>query len=326
MVLRKNQNSQKSTDRSSCIVPFAAIQLLVLLLASSFGVSCTKANCSNADAVCNPLNGYLLYTDPIPRALALFWIRREAPRTLGRANLDGSNVQELGGTFSGSPSLMLVDGPGGFLYYNVDTSADVRRAGLDGSGDAVFATDATAGDPIGIALDRARDRLYFWNTTAQLRYVSLANGTGQTLLRSLTAGQIAGAYSEAEDVIYSAGGTDLRRVSVDGASEVLLNGTFTGLLDVVLGGDGTLYATDLGASEIVRINRDGTNKQVLLSGFQPGAVAFDTRYKHLYVCDQTNQRIFRTNETGGDIVVLVTFTAPYNPVACGLEITAGGFF
>ncbi len=307
--------------RIAVLLGFAILTTLL-----SFGASCTRTDCENADAFCDPFNGYLLYTDPIPAAVSLFWMRRNAPRTVARANLDGTGVQNLGGTFASTPSLSLVDGPGGFYYYNVDTSTDVRRIGLDGSNDALFAVDASAGVAQGLAVDRARDRLYFWNNAAQLRYVSRTTGAGQTVLRSLTAGQLSGVYSEAEDVIYSVGGTELRRVSVDGLSEALLNNSFGGLLDVVLGGEGTLYLVDFGSSEIVRINRDGTNKQVILSGFQPGGIDFDTRNNLLYVCDQTNQRILRTNELGSDQVNLINFEPGYNPIACGLQFTAGGFF
>ncbi|MCR9142077.1 MAG: hypothetical protein NXI24_07480 [bacterium] len=300
--------------------------LSAVILAQLFAPACVAPDCDPADAFCEPLNGYLLYTDPIPTALRIYWVRRNGAQTVARANLDGSAVENLGGTFPGSPNLALVDGPGGFFYYNIDGSMDVRRMRLDGSGDSVFVTDDSAGDPLGLAIDRSRDRLYFWNAAAELRYVSIANGGGQTVLRALTAGQTGGFYSAAEDVIYSAGGTDLRRVSADGATDDLLSNSFTGVLTVIAGGDGTLYVVDFAATQIVRVNRDGSNPQVVLSGFQPGGVAFDSRNNHLYVCDQTNQRIFRANELGGDLTPLVSFEAGYNPIACNLQFTAGGLF
>ena len=286
--------------------------------------ACYSSECVNADAYCEPFYGYLLYTDPVATALQIYWIRSQVPRSVVRANLDGSGITELGGTFSSSPSIMLVDGQGGFYYYNVDTSSDVRRARLDGSNDGVFATDASAGDPLGIAIDRTRNRLYFWNAANQLRYVSLVDGSGQTLLRSLTAGQIAGTYSQNDDVIYSVGGSELRRVAVDGSSETLLNNTFSNLIDVDLDSGSGLYVTALGTQEVYHINRDGTGKKVVATGFFPAGSAFDTRNKQLYICDQTNQRILRTDENGGNVVTIAALTAPYNPVACSLQFTASG--
>jgi hypothetical protein len=323
--------SSASCPEESCDRAQRGRRLVTLLSFAAFVAalhsSCLQYDCASSDAFCDPLIGYLLYTDPAPTAVRLYWIRSQAPRALMRSNLDGSNIENLGGTFPDSPSAMFVDGPGGYLYYNVDSSVEIHRARLDGSENTVFLTDASGGDAVGLWVDRARNRLYWLNSASnQLFYASLTDGAGQTPVRTFGGTAIVGAYDPGSDMIFAAGISDVRVAPADGSSETLLNNSFAGLVDVDLDGASGLYLTDISSDEVIFLNRDGTGKTALVAGFMPGGLAYDPGSGLLYICDQTNSRIVRANSVGGDLATLAALTAGSNPVACSLEFTRGGLF
>ena len=75
-----------------------------------------------------------------------------------RANLDGSNVEDLvsGGT---NPRFITVDSAAGKMYWSDEVGSRVQRANVDGSDVENLVTELKS--PRGVALDLAAGKLYF---------------------------------------------------------------------------------------------------------------------------------------------------------------------
>ena len=97
----------------------------------------------------------------------VYWTSTDSNRFINRANLDGSNHEDLitgpgpdpGSTF-GQPFGIALDVSGGKLYFSDEDDSHFYRANLDGTGLEVFTPNSMM-HPHGIALDLAAGRIYW---------------------------------------------------------------------------------------------------------------------------------------------------------------------
>ena len=195
-----------------------------------------------------------------------------------RANLDGSNVEDLVTEGLGRPYGIALDVAGGKMYWVDDFIGKIQRANLDGSNveDLVTRTQGLRG-PDGIALDVVGGKMYWteshWNSTLH-KYTN----------------------------------SKIRCANLDGSN---VKDLVTGLkipdgiaLDVA---GGKMYWTDQDTEKIQRANLDGSNVENLVTGLgSPIGIALDVVGGKMYWTNFDSRKIQRANLDGSNIEDIVT--------------------
>ena len=89
----------------------------------------------------------------------MYWLDRGTHR-IQRADLDGSNVENLITTGLSAPRELALDGAAGKMYWTDDGTDKIQRANLDGSQVEDLVATGLAG-PTGLALDGAAGKMYW---------------------------------------------------------------------------------------------------------------------------------------------------------------------
>ncbi|RKU11904.1 hypothetical protein C6502_07370 [Candidatus Poribacteria bacterium] len=194
-----------------------------------------------------------------------------------RANLDGTNVQDLVTTERNGPGGIALDVTDGKMYWADDGvgrgRGKIQRANLDGTNVQDLVTTGLV-RPQRIALDVAGGKMY-WTNWGEDR-----------------------------------GRDKIQRANLDGTNVQDLVTTGLGIpngiaLDVT---DGKMYWTDGGTDKIQRANLDGTNVQDLVTtGLEnPYGIALDVMEGKMYWTDGGTDKIQRANLDGTNVQDLVT--------------------
>ena len=239
---------------------------------------------------------------------------RDWTHSIRRANLDGTNAQDLV-TGLGRPASIALDVAGGKMYWTDIDQDKIWRANLDGTNAQDLVTGL--GHPAGIALDVEGGKMY-WTDSNQGK-IQCANLDG-TNVQDLVTG-LKSPFGIALDIV---GGkrywTDSNQGKIQCAS---LDGTdvqdlVTGLkspfgiaLDVE---GGKMYWTthdidqsNKSQSKIQCANLDGTNVQDLVTGLgYPLAMALDVAGGKMYWTDEETDKLQRANLDGTNVQDLVT--------------------
>ena len=195
-----------------------------------------------------------------------------------RANLDGTNVQDIATGF-GRPVGIALDIASGKIYWTDRDNVDFRnpngrnsicRMNLDGTN---IETLITGGPSVkeAIALDTAGGKMYWvdWNTFTGTGKIQRANLNGTNV----------------EDVVPEL--VDPRGIALDLSQ-------------------GKMYWTDGGAGKIQRANLDGENIEDLVTGLDnPTYIALDFNSGKLYWTDWTSGKVQRANFDGSNVEDLV---------------------
>ena len=229
-----------------------------------------------------------------------------------RANLDGSNVQDLVTQGLGVPSGIALDVRGGKMYWIDNDTGKIQRANLDGSNVQDLVTQGLAG-PVDIALDVAGGKMYW--TDFGTDKIQRANLDGSNVEDLVTQG-LRSPRSIALDVgggkMYwtDYGTVKIQRANLDGSNieDLVTKGLRTPLgiaLDV---GGGKMYWTDNGTDKIQRANLDGSNVQNLVTqGLGvPSGIALDVAGGKMYWTDGGTDKIQRANLDGSNVEDLIT--------------------
>ena len=243
----------------------------------------------------------------------MYWGNDVFPWGIRRANLDGSNVEDVLTTTGGTPQQLTLDTAAGKVYWVIySPPVKIQRANLDGSSiEDVAATGLMSPD----RLRRGNDGKLYWSD-ANSRRIERADPDGghredvvSALLR--VPGQIA--VDHAEGRIYWTDVGRVYRAGVDGSSveAVVRTGSpFVGAVafDAV---EGKLYwslpfdVTPGGA--IRRGNRDGSEPQdVVMGGAATVGIALDPAGRKLYWTEIFGGPIRRANLDGSDAQDLVS--------------------
>ena len=250
--------------------------------------------------------------------LKMYWILRrgDGPDKIQRANLDGSDVENvIGRQFGGTIGGIALDVEGGKMY---STGYVIRRANLDGSDveDLVPPSQGSWG-PTHIALDIEGGKMYW--TNAGERKIQRANLDGKNI----------------EDLVtYTQGVRDLRGIALDvEGGKMYWTDRYThkiqranldgkNIVDLVTPSQGLLgprgIALDIARGKmywgafkkIQRANLDGKNIEDLVTRTQglsgPSGIALDLAWGKMYWTDTSGYKIQRANLDGSNIEDLVT--------------------
>ena len=254
-----------------------------------------------------------------------------------RANLDGSNVQDLVTSGLTVPANIALDIAGGKMYWTDPGTDKIQRANLDGSNVQDLVTSGLRG-PQGIALDIAGGRMYWTDfVTHKIQRANLDGSNVQDLVTS-------GLTVPADIALDIAGGkmywTDLgthkiQCANLDGSNveDLVTSGlTFPNGIALDIAG-GKMYWTDLGTHKIQCANLDGSNVEDLVtSGLTaPNGIALDIADGKMYWTHMdwnsateafTNGKIQRANLNGTEVEDLITGLDLLDGIALGIPSQA----
>ena len=224
-----------------------------------------------------------------------------------RANLDGSNVEDLITTGLDWPNDIALDVGRGKMYWTDRRTDKIQRANLDGSQVEDLITTGLIG-PVGIALDVGRGKMY-WTGIRKIQRANLDGSQVEDFITGLR-GPVGIALDVGRGKMYW---TDWRtdkihRANLDGSQ---VEDFITGLrgpegiaLDV---GRGKMYWTDPWADKIQRANLDGSQVEDLITRLSsPHGIALDVGRGKMYWTDDATDKIHRANLDGSQVEDLIT--------------------
>ena len=217
---------------------------------------------------------------------AIYWTDWDTNK-IQRANLNGSNVQDLVTTGLGSPYGIALDVAAGKMYWADAGTAKIQRANLDGS-NIQNLIPLGLGVPICIALDVTGNKMYWTD-----------RGTGKVQRANLDG-------SNVQDLVFGVRG--LHGIALDVAGN-------------------KMYWTDNEAGKIQRANLDGTTiEDLVATGLQlPNEIALDVAGGKMYWVDDGTRKIQRANLNGTGVQDLVT-TGLHTPVGITLDLAGGKMY
>ena len=221
--------------------------------------------------------------------LKIFWTDTHTDK-IQRANLNGSNIEDLVTQGLRDPGDIVLDAEDGKIYWTDDSTRKIQRANLDGSNIEDLVTQGLR-YPCGIALDVEGDKMYW--TDAHTDKIQRANLDGSNIEDLVTQG-----------LRYPCGIA----------------------LDVE---NGKMYWTDMSTDKIQRTNLDGSNIEDLVTRTQglryPSDIVLDVEGGKMYWTDAHTDKIQRANLNGSDVEDLVTQGLEY-PVGIVLDVEGGKMY
>ena len=270
------------------------------------GESNTGNNCSSAVTV--TVSATVTQPDPQPAGTSKVYWSDWGTDKIQRADLDGSNVEDLVTTGLDGPDGLAVDAAGGKLYWTDAGTAKIQRADLDGSNLEDLVTSGL-NIPYGLALDVSGGKIYW--TDRQSSKIQRADLDGSNVEDLLT---LAGLAFPAEIAVDPAGGKiywanpgadKIQRADLDGSNlEDLVTSGLSSPNGVALDvAGGKVYWTDRGTDKIQRADLNGSNVQDLVtSGLSgPNGLDLDTAGGKIYWTDAETNKLQRANLDGSGV-------------------------
>ena len=241
----------------------------------------------------------------VSEILHIYWTDSGTGK-IQRANLDGSNVQDLV-TGLESPEYIAFDVAFGKMYWTDSGAGKIQRANLDGSNLEDLITGLV--QPRGIALDVVGRKMYWTDGFISAEKIRRAylNGWG---VENLVTRNLLFLVGIALDVVgrkmYWTAGGKIQRANLDGSGVHFVRGNLFApegiALDVV---GGKMYWTDRG--KIQRANLNGSGVENLVTESQIGeGIALDVAGGKMYWTDSGTGKIQRANLDGSNVQNLVT--------------------
>ena len=294
----------------------------------------TGNNCSPAVTV--TVSATVTQPDPQPAAVSKLYWSDWGTDKIQRADLDGSNVEDLiSGAGLDGPDGLSLDLAGGKIYWVDAGTKKIQRANLDGSGIEDLLTDQNF--PFGLALDVSGGKMYWTNPfPAKIQRANLDGSGAEDLVTSgLT---IAGglALDVAGGKMYwtnrgtAPGTAKIQRADLSGSNvEDLVTSGLTGphglALDVA---GGKMYWTDRGTDKIQRADLSGSNVEDLVASglHSPSGIALDVAGGKIYWTDAESDKVQRANLDGSGVEDLLTSSdglVDPSGIALGAEAVSG---
>ena len=239
--------------------------------------------------------------------MQIYWVADNGgvtPGEIHRANLDGTNVQDLVIGLD-NPFNIALDVESGKMYWADGGTGKIQCANLDGSNvqDLVIGL----GNPFGIALDVASGKMYWTNNiTGKIQRANL-NGTH---IEDLVTAGLQTPFGIALDLIggkmywtdWSTGKIQCADLDGSNAQDLVTTGLEhpVGIALDVWGGK--MYWTNFGAGKIQRANLDGTEVEDLVTGLGgTPSIALDLAGGKMYWTDYETNQFHRASLDGSNI-------------------------
>ena len=277
--------------------------------------------------------------EPEPIAQYIYWTEWGSGK-IRRANLDGSNVQDIVDT-GYYPVGITIDLSGGKIYWTDKTSNNhfdqnatnrVVRANLDGSDIEVLFSERNTVDSIftyfQIVLDPTEGKIYwskFFNMPSKENAILRANLDGTNVEEIITGGRISAGLtldlSMGKLFLANCATERIQRANLDGSDvEDIIVITGPGCpLDIEFDVNGEkVYWVEPGG-RIHRADIDGSSTEELASGIShPHTIVFDSFTNKIYWTAHGDGSIHRANHDGSNIEVIISGLG--GPVYLALDV------
>ena len=268
----------QSNDPSVATVSVSGHQLTISPVA--LGVATVTVTASDASSATTTRTFTVKVTTPIPESQGtIYWTDSETDK-IQRANLDGSQIEDLVTTGLDSPSGLALDVAGDKIYWTDWGMDKIQRANLDGSQIEDLVTIGLDG-PSSLALDVAESKMYWadWGT-GKIQRANLDGSQIEDLITAVSTPEGLGLDLAAGKIYWTdTGSSSIGRANLDGsqAENVVVSGLGRPRKGLALDpAGGKIYWTDWGAKEIRRSNLDGTQIEGLVTGLSgPMGLALD---------------------------------------------------
>lgn len=231
-----------------------------------------------------------------------------------RADLDGSNPEDLVATGLRNPTDIDLDLSAGKMYWADPGAHRIQRADLDGSN----VEDLVTAAPSCIALDASAGMMYWTErTNAKICRADLNGSNSQDLITGLGAPKgLALDLSAGKMYWTDSARLKIRRADLDGSNieDLVTTGLSAPDHIAVDPAGGKVYWTDFINHKIQRANLDGSDVEDMVDlGWRgPFGIALDLSAGKIYWTDWTGNRIERSDLDGTNVEALVT-TGLENP-------------
>ncbi len=251
-------------------------------------------------------------------AQKMYWTDRAVAK-IQRAELDGSDVEDVVTAGLTSPYGLAIDPAAGEMYWTDSGASVIRRSNLEGSGIEDLITTGIY-SPLGIALDLAAGKMYWVDAAGGIQRADLSGSNVEVLgviaFNAYVMGGIA--LDPNADKMYvsslitlSCFGTILRS-NIDGSgSEEFLSCLERPIGIAIDAAAGKVYWTDV--NRIQRRDLDGSNIEDLVTTGLTDAhgIALNLAERKMYWTDWGTSNVVdgeirRANLDGSDVEVLVT--------------------
>jgi type II secretory pathway pseudopilin PulG/ribosomal protein L12E/L44/L45/RPP1/RPP2 len=272
------------------------------------------------------LSGHTAITMDSSNRTDIYWADEEVDM-IRRADLDGSNIEDLVTAATMKPKALALDLAGGKMYWADEEVQMIRRANLDGSNIEDLLTGIVK--PRALALDVFGGKMYW--ADEDVDKIQRANLDGSNIEDLVTAGTMKPRALALDVFVGKMYWVDvevgkIRRANLDGSNieDLITSGAMNPsalVLDVF---GGKMYWTDDGVDKIQRANLDGSNIEDLLTGVtRPKALGVDIVGGKMYWADEELDKIRRANLDGSNIENIIT-AAVMKPRALALALNETG--
>ena len=223
----------------------------------------------------------LIVSDGTPWGIAvdnqhgkIYWTdrKRDLSDKIKRANLDGTEIEDLVTAGLSSPGYIALDVSGDKLYWVDRLTNKIQRANLDGSNIQDLLTFSTPNAPSGIALDISTDKMYWTDSGSNRIQRSNLDGSGiETLI--------------------STGIEFPTSIAIDSLR-------------------GKIYWTDLTSSKVHRANLDGTEKEDVIPSGLINATSVVFSRPGVEPTIEFASRAVAVNETENEVELSVRLNMP----------------
>ena len=263
----------------------------------------------------------------------MYWVDRTAAK-IQRANLDGTQIEDLVTTGLEEPTDLALDLVGGKMYWTDRLADNIWRANLDGTQVEVLLTKLD--EVSSLALDLAGGKMYWMDGSWRERKIQRANLDGtqvEVLLTKL--GEVSSlALDLAGGKMYWMDGSwrerKIQRANLDGTQiEDLVTTDLFQIAGLVLDvAGGKMYWTDYGTNKIHRANLDGSRVEALVTtGLDsPWGLALDLAGGKMYWADSITDKIHRANLNGSQVEELLRLRISDNPGSLVLVPSEGKMY
>lgn len=183
-----------------------------------------------------------------------------------KMNLDGTGAEAIvtGILDPYGIALDLVDNK----VYWTDDNGNISRSNLDGTSPEIGIVNVVDGGMRAIALDKANDKMYFYEVQLENLYVANLDGTNATILISGVYGYSIFIDTVNDKIYFDDQNTPgLRRANLDGTNIEAIDATDTRIYGIDIDYDeNKLYWSGRDSGEIYKADLDGTNKETLVTG------------------------------------------------------------
>lgn len=259
----------------------------------------------------------LLGLQPCQAASKLYWTSRGTGK-IQRANLDGTQIEDIVTGLSGGNYGLAIDELHGQIFWSDASQKTISRANLDGSGKQTIVTGLTV--PLTIGLDPAADFMY-WVDNDKIKRATLSGGNVVTLA-TVPDAATGLALDLINQKIYESDLTGhIQRSNLDGTGVLLLPSRYGTEGLAVDGLHSHLYLANFYQGTIARTALNGAGYQLLVSGLNgPEQLALDLSAGKMYWNEYSSGRIRRANLDGTGVQTVIIGVPGVDTVRLMLDV------